>query len=41
VSGANKKLTLWNKDGIKLGDVCEMNDWIWTNSVFQVSADKR
>jgi len=31
IAGSNKKLTLWNKDGIRLGDIGgEMNDWIWS-----------
>lgn len=41
VSGTNKKISLWNKDGIRLGDIGEMNDWIWSNQVYQMSPDKR
>jgi len=33
-------MSLWNKDGIRLGDIGEMNDWIWTGSVF-VNSDKK
>lgn len=34
VAGTNKKLTLWNKDGIRLGDIGEMNDWVWSTQVY-------
>jgi intraflagellar transport protein 122 len=41
MAGSDKQVTLWNKEGIKLGKVGELQDWIWsvavnpgTNSVF-------
>ena len=33
VAGTNKKLTLWNKEGVKLGEIGEMNDWIFSCAV--------
>ncbi|CAI2371085.1 unnamed protein product [Moneuplotes crassus] len=33
IGGTNKKLTLWNKEGVKLGEIGEMNDWIFSCSV--------
>jgi hypothetical protein len=33
MSGSNKKITLWNREGVLLGEVGEMKDWIWTTSV--------
>lgn len=41
MSGSDKKISLWNKEGIKLGVIGEMRDWVWgtavhpaTNNVF-------
>ena len=31
--GSDKKITLWNREGVLLGTVGEMEDWIWTVSV--------
>ena len=33
MSGSNKKITLWNREGVLLGDVGENTDWIWSTSV--------
>lgn len=33
IGGTNKKLTLWNKEGVKLGEIGEMNDWIFSCAV--------
>ena len=33
MSGSDKKVTLWNREGVLLGTVGEMEDWIWTVSV--------
>jgi intraflagellar transport protein 122 len=33
IAGTNKKLTLWNKDGVRLGDIGELNDWVWSAQV--------
>jgi intraflagellar transport protein 122 len=33
IGGTNKKLTLWNKEGVKLGEIGEMNDWTFSCSV--------
>lgn len=33
MTGTNKKISLWNRDGIRLGDIGEMNDWVWTSAV--------
>lgn len=37
IGGTNKKLTLWNKEGVKLGDIGEMNDWIFSCAVMNDS----
>ena len=41
MAGSDRKVTLWNKEGIKLGVIGEMRDWVWgvavhpgTNCVF-------
>jgi len=41
MAGSDKQVTLWNKEGIKLGKIGELQDWVWsvavnpsTNSVF-------
>ena len=41
MAGSDKKVSLWNKEGIKLGVIGEMRDWVWgvavhpgTNAVF-------
>ena len=33
MSGSDRKITLWNREGVLLGTVGEMEDWIWTTSV--------
>jgi intraflagellar transport protein 122 len=33
MSGSNKKITLWNREGVLLGEVGENPDWIWSTSV--------
>jgi hypothetical protein len=33
IVGSNKKVSLWNKDGIMLGNLGETKDWIWDASV--------
>ena len=37
IGGSDKKLTLWNKDGVLLGTVAEFNQWIWATAVNPVS----
>ena len=33
MAGSDKTVTLWNKEGIKLGKIGEMKDWIWGTAV--------
>lgn len=33
ISGSDKQTTLWNKDGVLLGPVQTMNDWVWSVAV--------
>jgi intraflagellar transport protein 122 len=33
IAGSDKKITLWNKDGILLGTVGELKDWVWSTSI--------
>lgn len=33
MSGSDKKITLWNREGVLLGVVGELNDWVWSVSV--------
>lgn len=33
MSGSDKKITLWNKEGVLLGTIGEMNDWVWSTAV--------
>ena len=33
LAGSNKQLTLWNKEGVKLGKIGDANDWIWSAAV--------
>jgi hypothetical protein len=33
MSGSDKKLTLWNKEGVLLGTIGEMKTWVWTTAV--------
>ena len=33
MAGSDKKITLWNKEGVLLGTVGEMKEWIWSVSV--------
>lgn len=33
ISGSDKKITLWNREGVLLGVIGEMDDWIWSTSV--------
>ena len=37
IGGSDKKLTLWNKDGVLLSTVAEGKDWIWSTCVNPVS----
>lgn len=37
ISGSDKKITLWNKEGVLLGTVGEMKDWIWSVTVNPVT----
>lgn len=30
IAGSNKKATLWKKEGIKICDICETSNWIWS-----------
>lgn len=33
MAGSDKQVTLWNKEGIRLGKIGEMTDWIWGTAV--------
>lgn len=33
LAGSDKQVTLWNKEGIRLGKVGELTDWIWSTAV--------
>jgi hypothetical protein len=33
MSGSDKKITLWNKEGVLLGTIGELKDWIWATAV--------
>jgi intraflagellar transport protein 122 len=33
IGGSNKKLTLWNKEGVLLGTIQEAKDWVWSTAV--------
>jgi WD40 repeat protein len=33
MAGSDKKITLWNKEGVLIGTIGEMKDWIWGVSV--------
>ena len=33
MSGSDKKVSLWNREGVLLGTIGEMKDWIWSTSV--------
>jgi intraflagellar transport protein 122 len=33
MAGSNKELTLWNKEGVRLGTIGEMQDWIWSCAI--------
>ena len=33
LGGSDKKVTLWNKDGVHLGTLAQMQDWVWSVSV--------
>lgn len=37
IAGSDKKITLWNKDGILLGVVGELKDWVWGTSINPVN----
>lgn len=37
MAGSDKTVTLWNKEGVKLGKVGELQDWIWGVCVHQQS----
>ncbi len=37
IGGSDKKVTLWNKEGILLGTVGDMKDWIWSVAVNPVT----
>ena len=37
MSGSDKKITLWNKEGVLLGTIGELKDWIWSTAVNPVS----
>lgn len=29
IGGSDKKVTLWNRDGVLLGTIGEIRDWVW------------
>lgn len=33
MSGSDKKVTLWNREGVLLGTVGELDDWVWSVTV--------
>ena len=33
MSGSDKKVTLWNKEGVLLGTIAEMKSWVWATAV--------
>ena len=33
ISGSDKKVTLWNREGVLLGTIGELDDWVWSVSV--------
>lgn len=37
ISGSDKKTSLWNKDGVHLGTINSMNDWVWSTAVNPVN----
>lgn len=37
IGGSDKKLTLWNKEGVLLGTVYEAKEWIWSTAVNPIS----
>ena len=37
MGGSDKKVTLWNKEGVLLGTVAEFKDWVWSTAVNPVS----
>ena len=37
MSGSDKKLTLWNKEGVLLGTIGEMKSWVWCTGVNPIS----
>ena len=37
IGGSDKKVTLWNKEGVLLGTVAETKDWVWATAVNAVS----
>ena len=37
MAGSDKQITLWNKEGVKLGKIGECQDWVWSVSVNQAT----
>jgi len=37
MSGSDKKVTLWNREGVLLGTIGEMEDWIWSTTTNPVN----
>ena len=37
MAGSDKKVTLWNKEGVLLGTIGEMKDWIWGTAINPIS----
>lgn len=35
IGGSDKKITLWNRDGVLLGTIGEVDDWVWSIAVNQ------
>ena len=33
ISGSDKKVTLWHREGVLLGTIGELDDWVWSVSV--------
>lgn len=37
IAGSDKKITLWTKEGVLIGTIGSMEDWIWSVDVNPVS----
>jgi WD40 repeat protein len=37
IAGSDKQVTLWNKEGIRLGKIGDLQDWVWSVCVNQAT----